>query len=328
MSFASWWPILCNVKRQRRKVILKRILVTGGAGFIGSHLAERLVSERCHVTVVDNLQGAGGSLSNLSWAKDVSNFDFVEADVRDWATVENLRGVDVVYNQMASKNTVSMDNPLEDLSVNASGTLRLLLASAEAGVRHFVHASTGSVMGELQDTQNEDHPTRPAGFYGVSKLAAESYGRVVNSLSNMGVTSLRYFHVIGPRQDDSPIGGVVPIFIKACEEGRPITIFGTGEQIRSFTSVFDVVEANLLVSSKDESRGKVYNCASGIRVSILELAEYVRSTMHSDVEIINDDSRKGDILDFDVRNDSISALGAKFDKNWQKLVSDVIKSRN
>lgn len=305
----------------------RRTVVTGGAGFLGSHLVDALLARGDEVIAVDNLVGTQGSLRNLDSAVDNSRFTFFREDILDWATQQNLAGVDTVFHQAASKNTVSIADPERDLLVNGLGTLRLLMASVSAGVRKFVHGSTGSVFGELEDQQDELHPTRPASFYGVSKLAGESYCRVVGQIYGLDTTVIRYYHVIGPRQDDSDTGGVVPIFIRNCEKGEPITIFGSGEQVRSFTSVHDVVNANLLVAAEPKAKGEFYNCASGIQVSIQELAEFVRSALDVDTEIRYEDWRPGDIINFDVDNAKIMNLGAQFNADWQGVVRDVISSR-
>ena len=302
-------------------------VVTGGAGFLGSHLVEALLLRGDHVVAVDNLVGTGGSDKNIRHLVGRPDFEFVDEDLLDWASPSKLVGVDTVFHQAASKNTVSLNDPEKDLAVNGLGTLRLLLASVEADVRKFVHGSTGSVFGELSSTQDELHATRPRSFYGVSKLAGESYCRVVHEMYGLDTTVLRYYHVIGPRQDDSDTGGVVPIFIRCCEEESAMTIFGTGEQIRSFTSVTDVVQANLLVADNEEAAGQFYNCASSIRVSIQELADFVRKETGSDVPIVYDDWRPGDILDFDIDNSKIQSIGATFNRDWNSVVRWVIESR-
>lgn len=302
-------------------------VVTGGAGFAGSHLIDELLRRGDEVICVDNLVGSQGSTRNIDHLEDHPRLTVVIEDLLDWSARERLDGVDTVFHQAASKNTVSRDDPERDLAVNAQATLRLLMNAATSGVRKFVHASTGSVFGELQAKQDEDHPTRPRSFYGVSKLAGEGYCRVVNEMYGLNTTVLRYYHVIGPRQDDSDNGGVVPIFIKRCEEGRPLTIFGTGEQVRSFTSVNDVVSANLLVAALEETEGEAYNCASGIQVSIQELAEFVIESTESDVGIEYADWRPGDIIRFDIDNSKITGLGMGFETDWRHVVRGVIDSR-
>ncbi len=301
--------------------------MTGGAGFLGSHLVDTLLARGDRVIAVDNLIGTHLSRKNIEHNLANPQLTFVQEDILDWATPENLQGVDTVFHQAASKNTVSLRDPEKDLAVNSLGTLRLLLASVDAEVRKFVHASTGSVFGELDETQDELHPTRPRSFYGVSKLAGESYCRVVEQIYGLDTTVIRYYHVIGSRQDDSDTGGVVPIFIRNCEESEPITIYGTGEQVRSFTSVHDVVNTNLLVADHPMAKGQFYNCASAIQVSIQELAEFIRAEMDADVPIVYEDWRPGDIVNFDVANDKVVALGAAFNVDWHDVVRQVIASR-
>lgn len=305
----------------------RRSVVTGGGGFVGSHLVDALLERGDEVIVVDNLVGSGGSDRNIAHALRHPRLVFFKEDLLDWASPGALAGVDTVFHQAASKNTVSLRDPERDLAVNAQGTLRLILGSVSAGVRKFIHGSTGSVFGELQERQDESHPTRPRSFYGVSKLAAEGYCRVAREIYGLNFTVLRYYHVIGPRQDDSDSGGVVPIFIRRCEEGRPITIFGTGEQVRSFTSVDDVVRANLLVADDSRTEGEFYNCASAIKVSIQELAEFVKAEMSSDVPLVYDEWRPGDIVNFDIDNRKIRSIGAKFNRDWKEVVRWVIASR-
>ena len=258
-------------------------VVTGGAGFIGSHLCDRLVSVDSQVICVDNLVGTQGSERNIEHLMGKPNFTLVNESIVDWASASNLAGTDFVFHQAASKNTVSLEDPVRDLEVNALGTLKLLVAADTAGVKKFVHGSTGSVYGQLRGRQDETHPKEPVSLYGISKLAGESYCRVLHDLNGFDYTVFRYFHVIGPRQDDSETGGVVPIFIRRCLEGRPLTIHGTGKQIRSFTSVHDVVEANLQAARLGPQSTGAFNCASAIRVSIQELAEFI---------ILPDSSRK------------------------------------
>ena len=224
----------------------KRVVVTGGAGFIGSHLCEALLASDNRVTCVDNLVGTEGSTHNLYDFIDDPRFELVTDSVLDWADRTDLTGLDCIFHQAASKNTVALDDPELDLAVNGLGTLRLLLAAARCGVPKFVHASTGSVFGETGRAHCEDGLKQPVSLYGVSKLAGESYCAVIGRTFGLDYTVLRYYHVIGRRQDSSERGGVVPIFVRRCLEGRPLTIYGTGTQTRSFTAVHDVVRANVL----------------------------------------------------------------------------------
>lgn len=305
----------------------KTAVVTGGAGFVGSHLCDALLRRGNRVICVDNLVGSGGSKRNIQHLVSRPDFELIIDSIVDWATRADLSGVDCVFHQAASKMTVCLRDPELDLTVNALGTLRLLRAAARDGVSKFVHGSTGSVFGQLQERQDEEHPTKPASFYGVSKLAAESYCRVIGDQHGLDYTVFRYYHVIGPRQDSSDTGGVVPIFVRRCVEDRPLTIYGTGEQIRSFTSVFDVVKANILAAEVGPEATGFLNCASGIRVSIQELADFVCAEMGNSHDIVYEDWRAGDILDFNIDNARVrETLGMEFNTDWRSVVRDVIRA--
>jgi UDP-glucose 4-epimerase len=302
----------------------KRVVVTGGAGFIGSHLCEALLARENRVTCVDNLVGTDGSTRNLDHLLDDSRFELVTESVLDWADRVDLTGVDCVFHQAASKHAVALHDPELDLAVNGLGTLRLLLRAARDGVRRFVHASTGSVFGETGYRNAEDGPKRPVSLYGVSKLSGESYCPVIAETFGLDYTILRYYHIIGRRQDSSERGGVVPIFARRCLEGRPLTIYGTGNQTRSFTAVEDVVRANLLAWESAGTSRQDFNCASGISVSIRELAEFVIAETGSPHKIEYAAARPGDIEHFAVDNTKLRRLGIDFDTDWQATVRDVI----
>jgi UDP-glucose 4-epimerase len=302
----------------------RRVIVTGGAGFIGSHLCEALLADGASVVCVDNLAGTTGSTDNITRLFDDQRFRFVNAPYEEWIAEAQLDGVECIYHQAASKMVVSITDPERDLQVNGLGTLRLLLAAARASVRKVVFASTGSVLGERVAPQNEEHPTRPASAYGCSKLLAESYVRALGTAHGIDTTILRYFHVIGPRQNDSETGGVVPIFVRNCLAGEPITIFGTGKQVRSFTWIGDVVRANLQAERDPAMSNEVFICASGIRVTILELAEFVRRETGADVPLEFGPWRHGDIVNFDVDNRKIKNVGVEFTTDWRAGVREVI----
>jgi UDP-glucose 4-epimerase len=305
-------------------LVARRVVVTGGAGFIGSHLCDALLAGGDTVTCVDNLVGSAGTTRNVDHLFDHPRFELDARSVLDWAAHCDLSGVSCIFHQAASKSSVSLVDPERDLSVNALGTLRLLLRAAEAGVGRFVHASTGSVFGETDAVQAEDTPKEPVSLYGISKLAGESYCRVVGELYGLDYTVLRYYHVIGPRQDSSDSGGVVPIFVRRCLEGQPLTIYGTGAQTRSFTSVRDVVRANLAVVESDRARGEHYNCASGISVSISELAEFIMAETGSTQPVEYAPARPGDVPRFEVDNSKLRRLGIAFETDWRSVVREVI----
>ena len=302
------------------------VVVTGGAGFIGSHLCDALIARGERVTCVDNLVGTGGSTRNVEHLLRHPRFELVTEDVLEWTDRVRLGGVGCIFHLAASKNGVCMDDPERDLAVNALGTLKLVRAAARDGVRKLVHSSTGSVFGETDRRHTEDVPKLPVSYYGVSKLAGESYCRVIGDMTGLDYTILRYYHVIGPRQDGSPTGGVVPIFARRALRGEPLTIDGDGEQTRSFTSVHDAVRANLIASEHPEARGATLTCASGIRVSIRELADYVIRQTSSRGGIRHAPARVGDIRHFDVDNSALRRLGLDFTTDWQAMVRDVIAS--
>lgn len=298
----------------------KKALVTGGAGFIGSHIVEELVKMGVYTISIDNY--FAGKKENLSHLKDYTNFQEENCDILDIEKLDKLfKDVEVVFHQAASKKTICLNNPRLDLDINAKGTFNLLELAVKHKIHKFVHASTGSVYGEAQYfPQNEDHPLVPTSYYGVSKLAGEKYVKAFNHLFGLDTSILRYFHVYGSRQESSDVGGVVSIFTRRLLEGNPITIFGDGTQQRSFTYVKDVVKANLLVTSSDKMNGEVYNCASGIKVTINELANFVSEILGIvNPEIKYDDWMPGDIKVFDIDNSKIkSELELDFITDFRK----------
>lgn len=284
----------------------KKALVTGGAGFIGSHIVEELVTNGVETISVDNY--FAGKHENLEHLKKYSHFHEVECDVLDVDKLETLYpGVEVVFHQAASKKTICLNNPRLDLEINAKGAFNLLELAVKHHVKKFVHASTGSVYGEAQYMpQDENHPLNPTSYYGVSKLAGEKYVRAFHHLYGLNVTMLRYFHVYGQRQESSDVGGVVSIFTRRVLEGKPVYIFGDGTQQRSFTYVKDVVKANLMAAISPISNGVVYNCASGIKVTIQELYDMVCELLHKPGHpLIYKDWMPGDIKVFDIDNSKI-----------------------
>jgi len=298
---------------------IRRALVTGGAGFIGSHLVEALVRQGVEVVSLDDY--SAGKSENLAAVRGCKNFTELVGDITDPIAVRNaMIGVDTVFHQAASKKTVCMRDPSRDLAVNGGGALILLQAAVELGAEKFVHASTGSVYGEaVTFPQKETHRLRPVSYYGVSKLAGESYVNTFAHLFGLNTTILRYFHVYGPRQESSDVGGVVSIFLKRAILGLPLVIHGDGNQMRSFTWVGDVVEANIRSATLPCSEGKTYNCASGIQVTIKDLATKVLARTSVNGKIKHVDSLPGDIREFHVDNTLIiSDLSMQFEKNFDR----------
>jgi UDP-glucose 4-epimerase len=288
--------------------------VTGGAGFIGSNLCDELVEQGVEVTCIDNL--VAGKMENIEHLLDRPNFRFAQVDVTDLdGLLKAFEGMEVVFHNAASKNTVCLLDPALDLQVNGWGPWCVAEAARTTDVQKVVHASTGSVYGELREhPQTEEHPLAPRSFYGNSKLAGENYLRAHMEYHGAPRYSvLRYFHVYGPRQESGEFGGVIPIFIRRALAGEPLVIYGDGSQVRSFTYVHDDVLANIALANSSEADGEIYNAASGIKVTVLELAETIlRLVDREDLEIRFEPWRPGDIRDFDVANAKISRIGATF----------------
>jgi len=253
-------------------------VVTGGAGFIGSHLVERLVGEGGRVRVLDNL--STGRAENLGFARGLPDgaFELIEADIMDVEGLRRaMRGAAVVFHEAALPSVPrSIRNPMESHRVNATGTLAALVAAHEASVRRFVYASSSSVYGDTEVLPKvEAMAPRPMSPYAVAKLTGEQYCRAFHRVHGLGTVALRYFNVFGPRQDPtSEYAAVIPRFISILQRGESPVIYGDGQQSRDFTYVADAVEANLrAIRAGDGAMGEVFNAAAGRRVSLLELLE-------------------------------------------------------
>lgn len=301
--------------------------MTGGAGFIGSHLVEELIGEGLEVVSIDNY--SAGKEANLDPVRNDKRLTEINFDVSGEQGLEQyFEGADIVFHEACSKNTICLRDPGRDLEVNARGTLNVLTAARNAGVKKFIHASTGSVYGEpVEFPTSEKHPLAPVSYYGVSKLAADRYVAVFSLIHDMDTTVLRYHHVFGERQDNSDVGGVVSIFGRRALEGNPLIIYGDGSQVRSFTFVKDVVRANLLVAVKPQSKGEAYNVASGIKVTIKELADAVLAHFgRQDLQIEYRDWKVGDIKVFDVDNSKLKNLGFEFQTDFEKGLAITLQS--
>jgi len=294
-----------------------KAIVTGGAGFIGSHICEELVTRGFSVVSIDNY--SAGRKENLKHLKKYKNFKEINCDVTDFVKLNRyFKGVDLVFHNAAAKKSVCLKDPRKDLKVNGEGTFNMLQLAVKHKVKKFVHASTGSVYGEaIYMPQDEKHPTNPVSFYGVSKLAGEKYVQIHQRLFGLNTTILRYFHVYGSRQEYNEFGGVVAIFVEKLLSGKTPIIFGSGKQERSFTYVKDVVKANFIVACKDGTEGKIYNCASGIKVTVNELCLAVLKHFDKqNLKPIYQDWLIGDIKVFDIDNSKIKKLGMSFQTNF------------
>ena len=275
---------------------MQRVLVTGGAGFIGSHIVDRLVSDGYDVGVLDNI--STGNLSNID-SRVISKIQTFEIDISDYPLVGDVvRHYEAIIHEAALVSvTRSVEDPLTTNTVNITGTLNLLKAAVDFGIKRFIYASSSSVYGETATLPKiETMSTLPISPYAVSKMAAENYCKAFAKVYGLHTISLRYFNVYGPRQKAGMYSGVIPTFVKRAMDGKAPIIYGDGLQVRDFTYVQDVVQANVLALTRPTREGEVYNVGAGNKITITELAEEVlRLAGKSYLEPIHEPERKGDI---------------------------------
>ncbi len=273
-----------------------RTLVTGGAGFIGSHLVDRLIKEDYEVAVLDDF--FSGKMENIKQHLDSGKFSLIKGDVRNLDDIKDaIRDADAVFHLAAIASVpISVENPLLVNDVNVKGTLNLLKASLEAHVERFIYASSCAVYGESRYLPlDEKHPTSPMSPYAASKLAAEYHCKVFYENYGLNTLCLRYFNVYGPRQVEGFYSGVIMQFVDRLEQGKPPIIYGDGEQTRDFVHVSDVVEANLLALDC-QSSGRVINVGSGRSTAINELARVlIGLSGRNDLKPMYMSPRRGDI---------------------------------
>ncbi|HMK25870.1 MAG TPA: SDR family oxidoreductase [Chitinophagaceae bacterium] len=278
-----------------------RILLTGGAGFIGSNLAEQLLKDKrvSAVRVLDNL--STGAKENISSLVDDSKFEFIQGDIRDYQTcLEACNTIDLISHQAALGSVPrSIHDPLTTNEVNITGTLNIFTAAKEKNIKRIVYAASSSTYGDhpgLPKTENKiGNPLSP---YAVTKYVNELYARVFASLYGMEFIGLRYFNIFGPKQDpNGPYAAVVPLFAEALLNNKPPTINGDGNHSRDFTYVDNAVQANLLslFSSDAEAINQVYNIACGQQVSLLQLFEGLKKEAASSLQPVHGPERKGDV---------------------------------
>ena len=275
----------------------KHVLVTGGAGFIGSNLVEQLVRDGARVRVLDNF--TGGTQDNLARVQD--DVDVIEGDLRDTEALGRaVKGVEIVFHEAAVVSVPSsVQNPTHTTDVNVGGTLNLLMAARDAGARRLVFASSCSVYGaNLRLPKRETFRPKPISPYAASKLTGEMYCGVFGSLWDIETVSLRYFNVFGPRQPaKSEYASVIPLFATMMLRGEQPTIFGDGYQKRDFTYVDNVVSANILSATVPGAAGKVFNVGCGEPLDINELMESLNGLLETDIEPRYAPVRAGDVRD-------------------------------
>ena len=277
------------------KTTIKKALVTGGAGFIGSHIAEALLAEECEVNILDNL--SSGHLSNLSHIKD--RITFFEGDIRDAERVNQaMQGCDLVFHEAAMVSVPeTVEKPILSAQINDIGTLRILESARQNGVRRVVLASSSAIYGDDPAIpKTEDMPPRMLSPYAVQKQGKEYYARLYQELYGLETVCLRYFNVYGPRQDpSSAYSGVISIFMTRAEEKQAPLIYGDGGQSRDFIFVKDVAKANLLAATVPEAAGKAFNIGIGSAVTINRLWEIITKMVGIDVKPEYNPPRPGDI---------------------------------
>lgn len=276
----------------------EKFLVTGGAGFIGSHIVERLLNEGCFVRVLDNF--SSGKRENLSFARELPDFELVEGDIRDKGTCRRAcLGVDYVLHQAALRSVPkSMRDPESYNEVNIGGSLNMLEASRDNKVRRFVFASSSSVYGDTDKfpERETDYPLLISP-YALSKLAGEYYCRIFSQHFGLETACLRYFNVFGPRQAlDDEYAVVIPKFIHCILHDEEPPIFGSGKQSRDFTYIDNVVEANILAARKGPKGHEVFNVANGRDNTVLQLVDFLNRILGKEIKPRFFPVRPGDVF--------------------------------
>jgi UDP-glucose 4-epimerase len=274
---------------------MEKYLVTGGAGFIGSNICKKLVSQGCFVRVVDNL--STGKKNNI--ADVIDKIEFIQADMGDSEVARSaMKDIDVVLHEGALPSVpVSIDNPAATHKHCVDATFTLLLAARDAGVKRFVYAASSSAYGDAPTSPKiETMPASPLSPYAVAKLTGEYYCSVFYKIFGLETVSLRYFNVFGPYQDPaSQYAAAIPAFVTAILKDEPPTIYGDGEQSRDFTYIDNVVDANLLAARARQTKGEVVNIACGQAVTVNEIIDMINSLLDKSVKPIYTDPRPGDV---------------------------------
>jgi UDP-glucose 4-epimerase len=276
---------------------MSNVLVTGGAGFIGSHLTEALLREGHRVRILDDF--STGKKENLIFDKKYPSLEIIEGDIRDLAVCRKAtKDVKYVFHQAALPSVQrSVEDPLGSNAVNAGGTLNILFAAREETVRRVIYASSSSIYGDTPTLpKHEEMPPNPLSPYALQKYIGEQYCRLFYELYGLETVSLRYFNIFGPRQDPNSLySAVIPKFIDALLQGSPPIVFGDGEQSRDFTYIENVVQANLLAMSAEHLHGEAINIACAERTSLNQLVNVLRKILGSKLSPVYEEPRKGDV---------------------------------
>jgi len=274
---------------------MEKAVVTGGAGFIGSHLAEELVGEGYQVTILDDL--SAGKRENIEVLLKRKNVEFILGSITDLPRLQKLfNGVNYVFHQAAFNSIAgSIADPLPVHEINTGGTLKVLMAAHDNRVKKVVFASSSSVYGNTAGVpQNEAMTPSPLSPYALTKLTGEYYCRIFGQLHGLSTVCLRYFNVYGPRQSaQSQYAAVIPAFIQRIDQNQPPVIFGDGRQSRDFVFVKDVVRANILAAQNDAEGS--YNIGSGQGITINQLAATILQLMGKNLEPVHEDARPGEV---------------------------------
>jgi len=276
---------------------MSKVLVTGGAGFIGSNLTESLLRKKHFVRVLDDF--STGKRENLIFGKGHPLLEILEGDIRDLRTCKKaIRGVEYIFHQAALPSVQrSVEDPGTSNAINVGGTLNILLAAKEEGVKRVIYASSSSIYGDTPTLpKREEMPPHPLSPYALQKYIGEQYCRLFYQLYGLDSVSLRYFNIFGPKQDPNSVySAVIPRFIDALLHDRPPIIFGDGEQSRDFTFIENVVQANLLAMSAEHLHGEAMNIACGKRISLNQLLKILKKILGLKLTPIYQEPRKGDV---------------------------------
>src|SRR4030043_50612 len=276
---------------------ISKVLVTGGAGFIGSHLTEALLQEGHRVRVLDDF--STGKRENLILDKKYPSLEIIEGDIRHLAICQKaMKDIEYVFHQAALPSVQrSVEDPLGSNAVNGGGTLNILFAAREETVKRVIYASSSSVYGDTPTLpKHEEMLSHPLSPYALQKYIGEQYSRLFYQLYGLETVSLRYFNIFGPKRDpDSIYSAVIPKFIDALLQGSPPIIFGDGEQSRDFTYIGNVVQAHLLAMSAEHLHGEGINIACAERTSLNQLVNVLRKILGSELVPVYEEPRQGDV---------------------------------